>query len=62
MLFDTKGSSGVARKTDLLDQRPPALELGLLATAPIAEGRYGLLILVTGQLSVLTVALGKTRL
>lgn len=36
-----------------------ALELGLLATAPIAEGRYGLLILVTGQLSVLTVALGR---
>ena len=27
-----------------------ALELGLLATAPIAEGRYGLLILVVGQL------------
>jgi hypothetical protein len=29
-----------------------ALELGLLATAPISEGRYGLLILVTGQLTL----------
>lgn len=29
-----------------------ALEAGLLATAPISEGRYGLLILVTGQLAV----------
>jgi hypothetical protein len=35
------------------------LELGLLATAPISEGRYGLLILVTGQLSLLYLALER---
>ncbi|HEX8030835.1 MAG TPA: hypothetical protein VF491_20325 [Vicinamibacterales bacterium] len=32
-----------------------ALELGLLATAPISEGRYGLLILIAGQLTLLNV-------
>lgn len=36
-----------------------ALELGLLATAPIAEGRYGLLILVTGQLIVVYLAVER---
>jgi hypothetical protein len=36
-----------------------ALELGLLATAPISEGRYGLPILITGQLTVLFIALDK---
>lgn len=35
------------------------LELGLLATAPISEGRYGLLILVTGQLSLLYLVLQR---
>ena len=30
-----------------------ALELGLLATAPISEGRYGLPILIAGQVSLL---------
>jgi hypothetical protein len=34
-----------------------ALNLGLLVTAPIAEGRYGLLILVTGQLLALHLAI-----
>ena len=36
-----------------------ALELGLLATAPISEGRYGLPILFAGQLSLLFVALER---
>jgi hypothetical protein len=36
-----------------------ALEAGLLATAPISEGRYGLLILVTGQLAALYLALER---
>jgi len=36
-----------------------ALELGLLATAPISEGRYGLLILVTGQAALLHVAISR---
>jgi len=36
-----------------------ALELGLLATAPISEGRCGLLILVTGQLTLLYVAVAR---
>ncbi|HWI20779.1 MAG TPA: hypothetical protein VNT81_23655 [Vicinamibacterales bacterium] len=35
------------------------LELGLLATAPISEGRYGLLMLVTGQLALLYLALER---
>jgi len=36
-----------------------ALELGLVATAPISEGRYGLLILIAGQLTVLYLALER---
>ena len=30
-----------------------ALNLGLIATAPISEGRYGLFILICGQLTAL---------
>jgi hypothetical protein len=47
------------RRRDLRAQLLPtmvvciALEAGLLVTAPISEGRYGLLILVTGQLTAL---------
>ena len=37
-----------------------ALELGLLATAPISEGRYGLPILIAGQLTLLYVVLERT--
>jgi hypothetical protein len=36
-----------------------ALELGLLATAPISEGRYGLPILIAGQLTVIYIALER---
>jgi len=36
-----------------------ALEAGLLVTAPISEGRYGLLILVTGQLTALYLLLER---
>jgi hypothetical protein len=36
-----------------------ALEAGLIATAPISEGRYGLLILVTGQLTALYLLLER---
>ena len=36
-----------------------ALEAGLLVTAPISEGRYGLLILVTGQLTTLYLLLER---
>lgn len=36
-----------------------ALEAGLIATAPISEGRYGLLILATGQLSALYLVLER---
>jgi len=36
-----------------------ALEIGLLATAPISEGRYGLPILIAGQLALLYVTLER---
>jgi len=36
-----------------------ALEAGLLATAPISEGRYGLLILIAGQLAALHLLLER---
>lgn len=36
-----------------------ALELGLLATAPISEGRYGLPVLITGQLTLIYVVLER---
>jgi hypothetical protein len=33
-----------------------ALEIGVLVAAPMSEGRYGLFILITGQVAALTVA------
>ena len=53
------------RRHDLRAQLMPtivvcsALEAGLLVTAPISEGRYGLLILVTGQVSALYLLLER---
>ncbi len=53
------------RRRDLRAQLLPtivvciALEAGLLVTAPISEGRYGLLILVTGQLTALYLLLER---
>ena len=53
------------RRPDLRAQLLPtivvciALEAGLLVTAPISEGRYGLLILVTGQLATLYLLLER---
>jgi hypothetical protein len=53
------------RRPDLRLQLMPtivigiALEAGLLVTAPISEGRYGLLILVTGQLTALYLLLER---
>jgi len=55
------------RRRDLRAQLLPtivictALEAGLLVTAPISEGRYGLLILVTGQLTALYLLLERRQ-
>ena len=55
------------RRRDLRAQLLPtivvcvALEAGLLATAPISEGRYGLLILVAGQLTTLYLLLERRQ-
>ena len=53
------------KRTDLRPGLVPTLifgivlNLGLLATAPISEGRYGLLILVTGQLTTVYLLLDR---
>lgn len=55
----------VIRRPDLADALRPALLFGiiieatLLVTAPVSEGRYGLLILVTGQLTLLYLLLER---